>query len=179
MKRAGHVAEIHGHKFWNSSFLVMEHLKRHPLPHEARVLEIGCGWGLLGLFCARQFGCRVHGIDADANVLPYLQLHAEINGVRMTAARRTFEQMRVEDLRDFDLILGADICFWDDMARQLYNLIRRARKAGVGQVIIADPCRPPFNALADRCAAQLEGVERRSARISRPVRASGDLLILS
>ena len=85
LKREGHVAEIHGNKFWNSSFLIMDHLRRHPLAKRTRVLEIGCGWGLLGLYCAKRFGCRVHGIDADAHVLPYLQLHADVNEVKMMA----------------------------------------------------------------------------------------------
>ncbi|TVS16194.1 MAG: class I SAM-dependent methyltransferase [Gammaproteobacteria bacterium] len=177
LRRAGHVAEIHGNKVWNSSFLVMQHLKRHPLPKRTRVLEIGCGWGLLGLFCAQRFDCRVHGIDADANVLPYLQLHAEVNSVQMTAERRSFEQLSTAFLAEFDVILGADVCFWDDMARQLYNLIRRARRAGVSQTIIADPGRPPFDALAERCAARLDGVERLQRRLSRPVRAYGELLL--
>ena len=30
LKAEGHQAEIHGNKFWNSSFLIMDHLKRHP-----------------------------------------------------------------------------------------------------------------------------------------------------
>ena len=177
LRRTGHIAEIHGNKVWNSSFLVMQHLKRHPLPERTRVLEIGCGWGLLGMFCAQRFGCRVHGIDADANVLPYLQLHAEVNGVQMTAERRSFEQLSTAFLAEFDVILGTDVCFWDDMARQLYNLIRRARRAGVGQTIIADPGRPPFNMLAQRCAERLDGVERVQRRLTRPVRAYGELLL--
>ena len=47
LKSQGFQAEIHGNKFWNSSFLVMDYLKRNPLPQGIRVLEIGCGWGLL------------------------------------------------------------------------------------------------------------------------------------
>ena len=52
LKREGHQAEIHGNKFWNSSYLIMNYLTANPLPKRTRVLEIGCGWGLLGLFCA-------------------------------------------------------------------------------------------------------------------------------
>ena len=178
LKREGHVAEIHGNKFWNSSFLIMDYLKRHPLPKKSRVLEIGCGWGLLGLYCARNFGNRVHGIDADANVLPYLELHAEVNGETMTGERRTFNQLTVDYLKDFDVILGADICFWDEMSGQLFNLIRRARKAGVSQVMIADPCRPPFNDLAEKCEAKLENTERVEVFLKRPVNASGEIIIV-
>ena len=81
LKRAGYIADIHGNKFWNSSFLIMDYLKKHPLKKNLKVLEIGCGWGLLGIYCARQFDAQVTGIDADENVLPYMQLHAEQNGV--------------------------------------------------------------------------------------------------
>jgi predicted nicotinamide N-methyase len=178
LKRAGHEAEIHGHKVWNSSFLVMEHLKKHPLREGARVLEIGCGWGILGQFCARRFGATVHGTDADANVLPYLELHAEVNGVTMTAEKKTFEQHRTADLAGWDLVVGTDICFWDELGRQLYNLIRRARRAGAKQVIVADPGRPPFHELADRCEARLEDVQRREMHIARPVKGYGELLIV-
>ncbi|MCH2100184.1 MAG: class I SAM-dependent methyltransferase, partial [Pseudomonadales bacterium] len=160
LRRAGHVAEIHGNKLWNSSFLLMEHLKKHPLKAGTRVLEIGCGWGLLSIFCAKRFGAVAHGIDADANVQPYMHLHAELNGVEVTSEKKTFAQLSTKMIADYDLVLGGDICFWDDLNRDLFNLIRRARKAGVGTVMIADPCRPPFTALAERCEATLPNTER-------------------
>ena len=177
LKREGHQAEIHGNKFWNSSFLIMQYLKKHPLPKRSRVLEIGCGWGLLGQYCAREFGNRVHGIDADGNVLPYLSLHADINKVKMTSEKKTFNQLTVGYLKDFDVILGADICFWDEMTGQLFNLIKRADKAGVRQVMIADPCRPPFTALAERCQDKLENIAVVEKFLKRPVNASGEILI--
>ncbi|MEE2891356.1 MAG: methyltransferase domain-containing protein [Pseudomonadota bacterium] len=178
LRRAGHVAEIHGNKLWNSSFLLMEHLKKHPLPAGTRVLEIGCGWGLLSIFCAKRFGAVAHGIDADANVQPYMHLHAELNGVEVTSEKKTFAQLTTKMLADYDLVVGGDICFWDDLNRDLFNLIRRARKAGVGTVMIADPCRPPFTALAERCEATLPNTERRTVHLSRPVKASGQILIV-
>ena len=179
LKRDGAVAEIHGNKFWNSSYLIMDYLKKNPLPKRSRVLEIGCGWGLLGLYCAKQFGNRAHGIDADKNVLPYLDLHADINEVRMTREGKTFNQLTTDYLRDFDVILGADICFWDEMTRQLFNLIKRAKKAGVKQIMISDPCRSPFSKLASRCQEKLEQVEVIEKFLKRPVNASGEILIVS
>ena len=178
LKREGYVAEIHGNKFWNSSYLIMNYLRKNPLPKRSRVLEIGCGWGLLGLYCARQFGNKVHGIDADENVLPYLQLHADINKMKMTAEKKTFNQLTVDYLKGFDVILGADVCFWDDMTRELYNLMGRAKKAGVKQIMIADPCRPPFNDLAAKCQDRLDNVEVVERFLKRPVNASGEILIV-
>jgi predicted nicotinamide N-methyase len=178
LRRAGHVAEIHGNKAWNASFLLMEHLKRHPLPRSARVLELGCGWGLLGMFCAKRFGSRVHGIDADAHVLPYLELHAALNGVELTAGRRRFDQLTTAFLGDFDVIVGADICFWDTLGRDLWNLIRRARKAGVERIRIADPGRPPFTELAERCEARFDDAVRVHKEIRRPVQTRGEILAI-
>ncbi|MBC80329.1 MAG: SAM-dependent methyltransferase [Gammaproteobacteria bacterium] len=179
LKREGHVAEIHGNKFWNSSFLIMDHLRRHPLAKRTRVLEIGCGWGLLGLYCAKRFGCRVHGIDADAHVLPYLQLHADVNEVKMMAEKKTFQQLTVDYLSNFDLILGADICFWDELTPVLINLMNRAQKAGVKEIMIADPCRPPFNDLSNKAQERFDEVTVVEKFLSKPVRASGEILIVN
>ena len=96
----------------------------------------------------------------------------------MTAERRAFDRLTRTFLGEFDLILGADICFWDDLSRQLRNLIRRARRCGAGRVMIADPGRPPYHALAEHCMARLDGVQRLEMRLRRPVRASGELLIV-
>ena len=179
LKREGHVAEIHGNKFWNSSFLIMDHLRRHSLAKRTRVLEIGCGWGLLGLYCAKRFSCKVHGIDAAAHVLPYLQLHADVNQVKMTAEKKTFQQLTVDYLSTFDLILGADICFWDELTPVLLNLMNRSKKAGVKHIMIADPCRPPFNDLSKKAQERFDEVTVVEKFLSKPVRASGEILIVN
>ncbi len=178
LKREGYVAELHGNKFWNSSFLIMNYLKKNPLKKKVRVLEIGCGWGLLGIYCAREFDARVTGIDADENVLPYLQVHADINKVKIVGEKVSFQQLTVERLKNYDIILGADICFWDEMTGMLFNLINRAKKAGVKTVMISDPCRSPFTALATRCKKKYDKVEVIAKHLSRPVNASGEILII-
>jgi len=178
LKYEGHVPEIHGHKFWNSSFLMMRHLARNPLEEGARVLEIGCGWGLLGIYCAKEFNARVTGSDADSNVFPYLDLHAEINGVKVRTLRKRFEQFTVKELTNYDVILGADICFWDQLTPVLYNFIKRSLRAGVQQIMIGDPSRSPFNELADRCVNELHPVEILERRMTRPIRARAEILVV-
>ena len=178
LKREGHQAELHGNKFWNSSFLIMDYLKKNPLKKKVRVLEIGCGWGLLGIYCAKQFDAKVMGIDADENVLPYLALHATMNNVAIEAEKRSFQQLTTAKLKDYDVILGADICYWDEMTGILYNLIGRAKKAGVKQIMIADPCRPPFTDLVEKCRKKYD-VTVEEKWLKRPVNASGEILIVS
>ena len=54
------------------------------------MLELGCGWGLVGMACAKTFQAQVTGLDADAAVFPYLQLHAQRNEVHMATRQGTF-----------------------------------------------------------------------------------------
>lgn len=112
-------------------------------------MEIGCGWGLASIYCAKKHKALVTGADIDRDVLPYAMLHAEINGVNGNFIRKGFEKMTIKDLEGIDLLLGADICFWEDMTRPLINLIKRAQKAGVKETLISDPVRSPFEELCE------------------------------
>ena len=167
---------IHGNKFWNSSWCVMDFLSHQGLPPKARVLDIGCGWGLAGIYCAKNHGANVTGMDADAAVFPYLQLHAEINDVEIETWRCKFENVKKKHLRQTNLIIGADICFWDDMVSPLYKLIKKAIEVEVGQIIIADPGRPPFHSLSEKVIEKLGG-ELKEWEINGEVKADAYLLI--
>lgn len=127
----------------------MDFLKKKDLKKGAKVLEIGCGWGLTGIFCARNFGAKVQGVDIDPDVFPYLDLHAKINRVQMGRSKGALGGLTPEFLKGFDIIIGADICFWDSMVLPLKRLINRAFKSGVRKVLIADPCRSPFEEVSE------------------------------
>jgi 2-polyprenyl-3-methyl-5-hydroxy-6-metoxy-1,4-benzoquinol methylase len=172
-----HEPKIHGNKFWNSSYLLMDYLQAQRLPPKARVMEAGCGWGLAGIFCAKYFDAKVTGVDADAHVFPYLDLHAQINEVKLKTRQARFEELKKKELARFDLILGADVCFWDEMVKPLYKMIDKAIKAEVGQIIIADPGRSPFEELCSLCVENLGG-ETKSWKIEGAHNASGTLLII-
>ena len=49
-------------------------------------MEIGCGWGLLGIYCAKKYDSRVISVDLDAEVFPYLELHTRVNDVEISTA---------------------------------------------------------------------------------------------
>ena len=51
-----------------------------------------------------------------------------------------------------------DICFEDQLVVPLYHLIESALEAGVEQVVIADPGRPPFKKLSAKCSQKLGAV---------------------
>lgn len=176
LRREAGYPSLHGNKFWKSSCLMMDYLKRHPLKKGARVLDLGCGWGLGGIFCAKHFDARVTGLDADPSVFPFVQHHAELNGVSVDTWRCYYEKVTRRDLAGFDVLIGTDICFWDQLESALYNLTRRALQSGVQRVILVDPGRPPFRSLAQRAEDKL-GASCEERQVSRPIKASGCIMV--
>jgi predicted nicotinamide N-methyase len=165
----------HGNKFWSSSWLIMDYLKHQGLRQRARVMEVGCGWGLAGIYCAKKHRARVTGVDIDGDVFPFLHLHARINGVRIETLRRGLGGIMEKDLSEIDVVMGADICFWDTMVRSLKRLIGRARRAGVKLVLIADPGRSTFDELAEY-AEKMHSAKLLDWKVRRPRPMEGQIL---
>jgi predicted nicotinamide N-methyase len=140
---------LYGNKLWNASWLIMDFFKKKGMPKGTRVIELGCGWGLAGVYCAKKYGAVVTGVDTDADVFPYLHLHAEVNGVRIETLQKDMNDLSKAHFAAFDILIGADICFWDNMGHSLKRLINRALRGGVRAVVIADPGRTPFLKVAD------------------------------
>lgn len=109
-----------------------------------RLLDIGCGWGLSGIYCAKNHSSIVTCLDSDSAVFPYVHLHADINNVAVTTMETDFEELTKINMNGFDVMIGADICFWDNLADTVMRLILRALESGIKTVIIADPGRSPF-----------------------------------
>lgn len=138
-------------------------------------MELGCGWGLLGIYCAKNYSARVTGVDIDPEVFPYLQLHASVNEVEISTMKRGFDRIRTKHLQQVQVMIGADICFWDTLAESLKNLILRALRAGVQLVLIADPGRPPFEEIGDYFVNK-RGGEILDWTSQRPRRSEGRIL---
>lgn len=146
----------HGNKVWNSSIVIMDYLNLDPISKKEQVLEVGCGWAIAAIYCAKKWQCKVAGLDIDKSVFPFAQLHAEINGVKLEEYAKSYQKASAKFLTDFDVMLGGDICFWDELSKPLYNLTRRAVDNGV-RVVLADPGRPPFMKVAEKACAKLGG----------------------
>lgn len=176
LKRQQESPSLHGNKVWHSSFALIDYLHQHPPRHGVRVIDVGCGWGLNGIWLAKHYGARVLAVDADPAVEPYLRLQARINQVDIEFMPRRFERLGSSLLDGVELLTGTDICFWDDMVAPLYNLLRRAGKAGARRAIIGDPGRSPFWALAARAEKHF-GAQVTSHVSSRPGAAAKQLLV--
>lgn len=177
VRRQGHVPGIHGNKLWKSSALLIDYLHRQRPEHCQRVLDVGCGWGISGIWCAKQLGASVTSVDADPAVFPFLEATAELNGVATRHRVARFEKITGRELAGYDMLIAADICFWDELARPVGNLINRAVRAGVKHIVVADPERQPFLDMAQGC------VERHCAELlpwqcRGSIEARGALLVI-
>ena len=61
------------------------------------------------------------------------------------------DSLDTEFLTNFDLILGAEVCYSAPVAQELLSLMRRAFEAGVQHIMIADPGRPDFEENLPQC----------------------------
>jgi predicted nicotinamide N-methyase len=174
-KQNGHSA--HGNKVWRSSFVLMDYLTTNPLKTQTNVLDIGCGWGLTGLFLAKQYQARVTGIDIDNSVAPFLALQAQANQCEINFQARGFESLSAEELGQYQLVIGTDICFWDELTQPLFELLKRSVNAGVERIIIADPGRPPYWALVDLCVQAFDAAVV-TRRIYEPWKTEKYLLVI-
>src|SRR4029450_4492174 len=162
LRQAAVQPTLHGHKVWPTSLVLLDYLHQRGLPPQTRVLELGCGWGLVGIACAKTFQAQLTALDAYAAVFPYLQLHAARNGVHLATRQGTFAELTPQDLAAFDLIIGADICLWEDLVDPLYQLVPH-------------PSRPPFDEPCARCVAQGDA-EVFTWTITAPVADTGHIL---
>lgn len=177
VKRRAAQPGIHGNKLWKSSCLVIDYLHRNPPPRPDSIIDVGCGWGIGGVWCARQYGAQVTSADADPAVFPFLDVVAGLNGVETRHDVRRFEQLTTRQLAQYDMMIGADICFWDELVKPVYNMVNRAVRAGVGQIILADPERPTFVDMAER-VIERHGGELLEWSTRGPVSARGVLLVV-
>lgn len=176
LKRQGYEATAHGNKVWRSSFVLMDYLHRQNFSEGVRVLDIGCGWGLSGIFMAKKFSAQVTGVDIDKNVAPFLDLQATLNRCHIDFEAKSFDKLSIRKLAQYDVLIGADICFWDEMAPLLFRLLKRGAKAGVPFMAIADPGRTPFWSLAEKC--EKLGSETLEHSIKKPRRTTKQLLVI-
>jgi len=130
------------------------------------------------MWCAKKLRANVISLDADPAVFPYLEAVASLNGVATTPLVKRFEQLTKRDLGDIDLLVGGDICFWDELVKPVSVMIDKALDAGVKQIVIADPERPTFHRMAERVINK-HGGDLINWAVNGSVTATGALLVIN
>ena len=124
---------------------------RSGLPDGLRILDAGCGWGLSGIYCAKNHHASVTSVDIDEAVFPFLRLHSDLNQVNVQTLNKGFGELTPTHFKGVDMMIGADICFWNSLISPIGDMIDKALEAGVRMVLMADPGRPTFEDLGERC----------------------------
>ncbi len=167
----------HGYKVWPSTWLLIDYLKNSSLISGQRILDIGCGWGLSGIYCAKNLNAIVTCVDGDEEVYPYLKLMAETNKAKINLLSMEIDKIKRNLLKSIDIVIGSDICFCDTLIDPIRRFIHRAKKASVAQVFISDPGRWPFDDLADLFIKK-RGTELIEWKTNSPVNVQGRILKL-
>lgn len=157
LKRQGYAPSIHGTKLWGASQVLIDYLSSKSTTSPKTVIDAGCGWGLAGIWCAKKFDAAVGSLDADPDVMPYLELTAQLNDTAVTPIVGRFEDLNADILSATDLLIGADICFWDELVDPVVAMISMAIESGTKQIIIADPQRAPFLSVCERVLEDFGG----------------------
>lgn len=168
----------HGHKIWPASWLLIDYIRRTRAASGRRVMDLGCGWGLSGIYGAKKQNASVTCVDMDPDVYPFLELMAKLNGVQVDFFNLEIKQIRKDLLRRFDVLIGADICFCDSLIDPLKKLFFRAKAASVKQIVISDPGRWPFDDLSAHFIRRT-GAAVLDWEIKKPQRAAGRILTIS
>ncbi len=165
----------HGHKVWPTSWLLIDYLNKSKIISGKRVMDLGCGWGLTGIYCAKNHNSQVTSVDVDSLVEPYVRLMAETNEIEIDFLNLGINRIKRPHLKGIDVIVASDICFCDTLIDPLRRLIHRAKSAGVQRVLISDPGRWPFDDLCDLFIGK-KSIELIDWRTQEPVEADGKIL---
>jgi predicted nicotinamide N-methyase len=125
-----------GTRLWEAGMLLCRYLEQQYGPKKLRgkrVLELGCGTGLVAFYCAKA-GASVVACDNEPLVLELCRRNMEAN--RLTAKHldcRLFDWSNDEHVaalqdRDFDLVIGADCVFSLSATQALCKCLSRVCK---------------------------------------------------
>lgn len=140
---------VFGFRVWPSSWLLIDYFMRNSILPNSRIIDVGCGWGIAGISCAKIFNSIVTCVDSDPAVFPYVNLHADINNVSVSTVEAGFNNFNDGFMENKDVIIGSDICFWENMVDTVIAMILSALKQGVKKIIISDPGRSTFEKVGE------------------------------
>ena len=134
-------------ELWPAAVALAHYLGQRPWLHGKRVLELGCGLGLVSVVAAWQ-GARVLCTDYEPDALAFARHNARRNACQRIQFRLV-DWRRPALRRRYDCILAADVLYearnFGPLATVLYRYLARG-----GVAVFAEPGRPqalPFFAL--------------------------------
>jgi len=141
-------------KIWEASIVLADHLATRPVTPEKRLLEIGCGTGVVGIVAAA-FGHRVTMTEYNEDALNFASANAQANlppdGANLDIHRLDWNSPRLEGR--FDTIVGSEVIYKETDYESILKLFRRYLKPS-GGIILAEGVRKTslefFRQISDR-----------------------------
>ncbi len=162
IKRKTEKPVSHGNKVWNSSFTIIDFLSRYNLQKIDTAIDIGCGWGVVLAYLQKQ-GIDCGGIDIDVNTKPYVDVVNKYNKTNVDVLYMDYKELPREVFKRIDLIIGCDICYWEQHVGNIKKLINKAQCP----VLIADPGRDTFWELTESVKGNLHEIVLKKPRAVR------------
>ncbi|MCP3757261.1 cyclopropane-fatty-acyl-phospholipid synthase family protein [Streptomyces sp. TBY4] len=103
-----------------------------------KLLDVGCGWGSLALFMAKEYGCQVVGISPAGRQRAYVEEHAARWGVDITLRDGLFERTDFGSERFDALTMLGSIVHMPDLTA-VYAKARTLLRPG-GTVYVSETC---------------------------------------
>jgi predicted nicotinamide N-methyase len=128
-------------ELWTSAIVLAERVLNDQTMHGTKVLELGCGLGLVGLAAAKA-GADVTMTDYDPDALMFARWNMLAN---LSASDAGHVSIRPLDWREapgdrYDMILGADIVYEQRHIVPMMTFLTAAAKPG-GRILVAEPGR--------------------------------------
>jgi predicted nicotinamide N-methyase len=148
-------------ELWPSGVALTRVLRGRPLDG-LRVLELGCGLGLPSIAAALG-GARVLATDWSPEALEVTAVNAARNGAELETALVSWADPGPLVRRaPWELVLCADVLYERRNVDQLLELLPRLG----GEVLIAEPGRPPAARFFEDVALEVEALEDRIYRLT-------------
>ena len=123
---------------WGGGLALARHVLDHPETAAGRrVLDLGCGSGIVAIAAAKSGARQVLAADIDRYALAATRLNAEANGVEVSTV---LGDLTSGPPPDVELLLVGDLFYDKELARRVTAFLGRCVAAGT-RVLVGDPCR--------------------------------------
>jgi len=138
---------------WPSAYVLAQRIAAEGRVESERpkrsLLELGCGCGLAAI-TAGAFGFETIAVDYYPEALEFAWLNANLNEIPPPTTRVVDWRSYPSDLRDFDLVVAADVLYERDYCRLVAAAFRQSLRPG-GLGILTDPQRLKAEAFPEEC----------------------------
>ncbi len=119
-----------------------------------RVLDFGCGSGVVAIAAALAGAAQVIACDIDPLALQATQRNAQLNGVSLTMADDYFAIAG-----DVDLVIAADVLYDKDNFSWLQRFVERAERVLIADSRVKNFAHPPYRQIARRDSCTLPDLD--------------------